>query len=304
MCCYYCHKPLAITHSESRYGLHLTCFQQWLQLQSFESRFYDLYQRHEPQQERTSSYNNTSFFQGVFEKYSAHLEGKSYILKLSKEYEELPFVEFLCNKIANILGLSVPAYFLCDLEAKRPCFITYNFMQDYKNSDLKHIYHYIPPEKTFNIETLCSVIGKETGRFPEILKFLRMCLFDAFIGNHDRHGRNIALIVSPGKTILAPLYDNPSFFGIAEFLEAENQPRGRIQTQKEENPTLIDYTEEFERLGYKQETKTFLQKIAAHKDQVLTTVLTSFLSEKRKNAFMRFLTQKFEEIDHVLQRKI
>lgn len=213
-------------------------------------------------------------------------------------------MEFLCNQIAHILALSVPAYFLCDLEVKRPCFITYNFMQDYKNSDLKHIYHYLPPGHSFSVETLCSVIGKETGKLPEILKFMHMCLFDAFIGNHDRHGRNIALIVSPGLTILAPPYDNPSFFGIAEFLEAQNQPRGRIQTHMHEDPTLLDYIEEFERLGYTQEAKTFLQKMITNKDQILTAVGMSFLSQKRKGAFMCFLTQKFEEIDHVLQKKI
>jgi serine/threonine protein kinase HipA of HipAB toxin-antitoxin module len=53
-----------------------------------------------------------------------------------------------------------------------------------------------------------------------------MCLFDALVGNHDRHGRNIALIETRKGHILSPFYDNPSYIGIEDhnLLLAEHNP--------------------------------------------------------------------------------
>lgn len=294
--CYFCYKSLE--EKPFVHGMHEACFQQCFELKDSQSRFCDLYIKH--QNDSSIQPNNTSFFHGKFEKYSATLEGKSYILKLSKDYPELPLIEFICNQIGEALGFDIPAYYLCDLTLNRPCFVTYNFMQDYPGGNLEHIYHYLSEKDWFSVETLLSIIEKETGRLTEIRKFIHLCLFDAFIGNHDRHGRNIGFIVTPSGLKLSPLYDNPSFFGITEFLEAENNPRGRIRTQAEENPSLRDYIYEFKRLGYYEELIPFFKKINLLKIKKLVDM--PLLSNSRKKAFMQFLDKQYQEVLNALEK--
>ena len=42
---------------------------------------------------------------------------------------------------------------------------------------------------------------------PNVLKLLDFVLFNAFIGNHDAHGKNFSPLYTPKGTVLAPLYD-------------------------------------------------------------------------------------------------
>lgn len=283
--CYYCHDHVA----SPKYGLHRPCFKKWFELKEEESDFYDLYLQQ--QESRGPKQYNTSFFHGAFEKYSAVLEGKSYILKLSGEYPDLPAMEFLCNQIACALGLKVPSFYLIEIQPQKPCFVTYNFMQDFPGCDLKHIYHFLKSED-FSVTALLSVIKEKTGRLQEVRRFIHLCLFDAFIGNHDRHGRNLGLIVSPKGLRLSPFYDNPSYFAITPFLEAENNPRGRIRTEAEENPTLSDYIEEFKRVGYREEISSFFKAILL--ETVEELIKNSFVSQKCQKAFLAYIQKQYQ----------
>ena len=83
--CYFCYKSLK--EKPFVHGMHEACFQKCFDLKDSQSRFCDLYIKQKNDSAIQS--NNTSFFHGKFEKYSAALEGKSYILKLSKDYPEL-----------------------------------------------------------------------------------------------------------------------------------------------------------------------------------------------------------------------
>lgn len=168
-------------------------------------------------------------------------------------------------------------------------------MQDYVGSNLIHIYHFIKADKEFNIENLFKIIEEKTGKYAELKKFIRLCLFDALIGNHDRHGRNLGFIQSASKYILSPCYDNPSYLAIADedFLGTDLNPRGKIYTSTTKEPGMADYINEFIRLGYKVEVQEFFKIISLEKIQNL--IEESFISQKRKQAFINLITKRYME---------
>jgi hypothetical protein len=79
--CFKCQKP--IEPEKPTHGLHLVCFQKWFGLPPHAStEFEDIALKREAHDsERQHPTLNTSFFHGKFKKYSATLQGRSYILK-------------------------------------------------------------------------------------------------------------------------------------------------------------------------------------------------------------------------------
>lgn len=307
--CYKCNRSFE-DNSITKYGLHIACYKAWFDpkyensaLSSKESveEFVDIIPREVTSYNRTMERTvNDSFFQGKFKKYSAKVYDTEYILKVhTKEYEELPKTEYLCNQIAKSLGLDVAKYYLIKYPEKSDCFVTYNFMQDFTASNLIHIYHFIKEDEEFNVENIFNVIKDKTGKYSELVKFIKMCLFDALIGNHDRHGRNIGLIQSSSNYILSPCYDNPSYLGIEDdLLGADLNPIGKIHTSQSKEPTVSDYANDFINLGYKEPIEEFFDGINLKKIKGL--IESSFISKKRKEAFIRLITKRYMEFENVI----
>ncbi|MBY0272333.1 MAG: HipA domain-containing protein [Alphaproteobacteria bacterium] len=284
---------------QQKHGLHKQCFKEWFNLIEEEDDFQNLVLRREASNdEEEKHFHNTSFFHGKFEKYSAELGKKNYILKLSREYPELARSEYLCNQIGKTLELDIPKNHLICLFNERDSFISYNFMQNYKDSNLEHIWHFLTKNDQFTLETLLKIIEKQTGRLSEIRKFIKICLFDALIGNHDRHGRNLGLISTVNGYVLAPSYDNPSYFAMAEFLAASHSPKCAIATSFTQEPMMEDYVKEFIRLGYGEEIQKF--KASVDYETLNALIKSSFISEDRKNAFLNFIKRQYQEMDNVL----
>lgn len=295
--CFKCQKDTDVT--QQKHGLHKQCFKEWFNLIDKEEDFQNLVLRKEASNdEEEKRFHNTSFFHGKFEKYSAELGKKNYILKLSREYPELARCEYLCNQIGKTLGLDIPKNHLICLFNERDSFISTNFMQDYKGSNLEHIWHFLTKNDQFTLEVLLKIIEKQTGRLSEIRKFIKICLFDALIGNHDRHGRNLGLISTVNGYVLAPSYDNPSYFAMAEFLAASHSPKCAIATSFTQEPMMEDYVKEFMRLGYGEEVLKF--KVSVDYETLNASIKSSFISEERKNAFLNFIKRQYQEMDNVL----
>ncbi|MCE3231400.1 MAG: hipA [Alphaproteobacteria bacterium] len=294
--CYKCKRSLEDT--PKKHGVHPHCFQEWFALADTAEDFQRLNLERVPE-ENTLSHLTTSFFHGKFKKYSADLGGKKYILKMSDEYPELAKTEYLCNQIGVLLGLDIPKNYLLHFQEEQDCFVTYNFMQDFIPATLEHAWRFLKESDRYDLETLLAVVEKHTGRLTETKKFIQMCLFDALIGNHDRHGRNFGLIRTSHSYVFSPCYDNPSYFGIAEFLAASHAPRGAIATASVSDPMMKDYVEELTRLGLKGEALAFRKDLKIEK--VKSFIQDSFLSEERKKAFLKFLEQSYQELIHALQ---
>jgi len=292
--CCRCNKPLV--DEERWYGLHKNCFMQWFALKEL-SEFSDIIPRSQSLAPLDNRAKNGSFFHGAFRKYSSHLGENNYILKVvQKEHPELPVSEFLCNQIYETLGIEIPDYYLIRYPENHLCFVTKNFMSQLQNSSLVHVYHYLKNREEHNCEKIIAVIGEKTGRRTEQEKFAYLTLADCLIGNHDRHGRNLAFIQSPKGMQLAPFYDNPSFVGLDNdsMLGADLQPRGAIFTKVTDEPKMKDYVIEWNRLGYGAVVENFRNTFSLEKIRRL--INDSLLSEKRKKALLRLISKRGEEL--------
>src|SRR5476649_532417 len=114
--------------SSAHYGLHPDCFTEWFKA-SKTAEFVSLQRRSSTSDKATyQPPQNTSFFHGKFKKYSADLEGQSYILKMrQEEAPELPEVEYLCNQIGNALSVPVAEFYYIDFNGDKT-FVTKNFI--------------------------------------------------------------------------------------------------------------------------------------------------------------------------------
>jgi hypothetical protein len=285
-----------------KHGLHAECFNEWFKLDdSSQLDFESLALRTGESSYSDHNMINTSFFAGAFKKYSARLNSKLYLLKVvMQEYPDLPKIEYICNLIAEHLGLNIPKFYLIRLENNVDCFVSYNFMQDHVKANLVHIFHFLDntlseSREYYNCINLLNIVKHKTSSYDDIVQFIEVCLFDALIGNHDRHGRNLGLIQNSKRFILSPFYDNPSYLAIEDefLLGAMHEPYGKIATSGNLNPVIKDYIQEFKNLGYEAEVLAFVKKI--NLDLITQIVQKPFLNIKRQEALIRLISRRYRE---------
>jgi hypothetical protein len=293
-----CHKcTRAIQNEDSLLeGLHTSCFCDWFQV-DIDENFQDIIARPSEVTSHDWARITSSFFHGKFRKYSARLGQKSYLLKVQQEeFPELPAMEYLCNQIARHLGLWVPHHFFIRFQNELDTFVCENFMQDYPGCNLVHIYRFLEKPDQFSCEGLLHVLEREVKKLDEIQRLVTVCLFDALIGNHDRHGRNLGLIQSGSELYLAPFYDNPSYIALEhpKLLGALHEPRGAIVTRETSEPSMRDYVKEWIRLGFTQPIIDFKQRIKL--EEIHDLIKSSFVSLKRQQAFINLTKRRYEEL--------
>lgn len=297
----------AISEEEAIHGFHAGCFQAEFEISQL-TDFRDLFERSSqtgPKGVRDPAFRkfNSSFFHGRYRKYSGTLESKNYIIKVQQpEFPELPAIEFVSNQIARLLGLHVPSFHFIHFRNQAFAFLSRNLMDIHAPATLDHIYKFVATDSQFNCETLSQIILSETGRLSEVQRFVELCLFDALIGNNDRHGRNLALITKSGGTrILSPFYDNPSYIGIADpmMFGTDIQPRGTIATATTGEPTLKDYVEEFNRLGHSQPIERFGQRVTSKAAAIFSTIRSSVtLSKERAASLVTLIEKRLQEFEN------
>ena len=301
MKCYKCNKNIQ-DKEKIQYGVHEKCYLEWFNLKNMHE-FTKLF-AHEgsdaDSRVQHSSKYNSSFFQGKFKKYSAALNEIEYILKVEEnDYPELPAVEYLCNQIASFLEINIPDFYYINFHNKKT-FVNRNFINKNKRMTLHHFYHFFKESDQFDCKTIIEIIKQETGKIIDTDRFIEICLFDALIGNHDRHGRNLALIEHDGKKRLSPFYDNPTYLGIElqELLKAHHDPRGKIATSYTDEPTMKDYVKEFNDLNYQHVIVKFNKKVK--KERIFQFIKDSFVSEERKEAIKKLVTRRIMELNDEL----
>lgn len=291
--CLGCGMP--ISNRQAWYGLHHECFKRSFQLPSL-LQFQNLSSHRQSGEINPSSAKNTSFFHGKFRKYSSTLGEHKYILKVEeKDYPELPATEYLCNQIFESLNIKVPSFQLILFE-EMYTFATKNFMQDYPESNLVHIYHFLEPGIEHDCENLLKIVGEKTGRLAAQENFVYLTLADSLIGNNDRHGRNLGFIQTAKGFLLSPFYDNPSYLGteIKSLLKADHQPAGAIWTKSAREPTMKDYVQEWKRLKFDAIIQRFQNAVSEKTIQDL--IQSSHLSDERKEAFSKLISKRIREL--------
>jgi len=294
MPCLKCFKEIKSSTVE-HYGVHPECFQEWFNVAKTE-QFTGLQRRHSSSLENSNSHlkQNNRFFHGKFKKYSTSLAGCSYILKMRQDdAPELPEVEYLCNQIGKELNIPVAEFYYIDFYGDKT-FVTKNFIKQDSPIDLQPIY-YFRPDKDHSCEGLINAISKETGRPLDTRIFINTLLLDSLIGNHNRHGRNLAFIVTSSSTKLSPIYDNVSYLSLetAPMLQADFNPTGRINTKDSFEPSMVDYVREFKRLGY-QFSSGVDKRLSISKINRL--INDSFCRDLMKQAIKRLIEKRFEEL--------
>jgi hypothetical protein len=292
-----CLKCLGTIEGGAHYGLHPSCFRAWFEVEGLPEFTSLVLKQSSKGEEPSNDSRNSSFFHGQYKKYSAELNGRSYILKVRQaSAPELPELEFLCNQIAELVGLPVAKYYMLEMMGDR-AFVTRNFIDRSEHASLSHIYTYFADGEARTCENIVRVIDEQTHRFTDVETFVMMCLFDGLIGNHDRHGRNLGIIVTSRGSKLAPIYDNPSVVGIhaGDWLKADIGFEGRIPTKDSEHPTISDYVVEFARLGYQDQIDRFRK--LAKLERVEGLISKSFCSDLMKLAITRMIRKNHDELE-------
>lgn len=290
------------SNDNPHYGIHLECFKAWFNIDEA-AEFISLQRRSNTTSDETSNHapQNTSFFQGKFRKYSADLKGTSYILKMRQEgAEELPEVEYLCNQIGKSLSVPVAEFFLIDFQGDQT-FVTKNFITARSAPvDLQHIYHFRPNDQ-HSCQGIINTIIEKTERPHDVDVMIKTILFDALIGNHDRHGRNLGFIVTAKKRELSPIYDNVSYLALesGSMLKAHHNPTGKISTSTTDEPSMHDYVIELKKLGYNDKVNEFYQFI--NFENLTRLVEESFCSDLMKEAINKLIKRRYEELENALR---
>ncbi len=287
--------------ADMHYGLHLDCFKEWFDV-SKAMEFVSLQRRSSQSDDASSQFPaNTSFFHGKFRKYSAELDGHSYILKMRQDdVEELPEVEYLCNQIGRLLNVSVAEFYYIDFHGDKT-FVTKNFVTPGAQPiDLQHIYHFRKDDE-HSCAGIINAIIKNTKKPYDVKSFIKTVLFDSLIGNHDRHGRNLGFIVKAKEYSLSPIYDNVSYLALEKgsMLRANHNPTGKISTSSTFEPNMQNYVEELLMLGYEQEVNDFYQGINI--DEIFKLVSESYCSDLMKEAIVKLVTKRYEELENALR---
>ncbi len=298
-----------IESGQSHYGQHIECFKKIFSI-SEPLEFHSLARKESSSNKEQKNLlpHLTSYFAGNYRKYEGTLGGSSYILKFSKaEYPELAPVEYVSNKIAYDCGVPVPTPFtLIEMSDHELAFVSKNFMHARKtHSTLIHIYRYLKEgAENYNVETLANTIYRETNSSKDITNFFKVLLFDALIGNHDRHGSNLAVVETAKGRFLAPIYDNPSCLGLesGSMLKAHFSPKGKIWTKNSKEPAMIEYLDEIKRLGAIETAKRFYKTLPI--DRIEQTINEAVcLSEPMKKALLTLINERYLELKKYVENQ-
>lgn len=183
------------------------------------------------------------------------------------------------------------------------CIYEVSYVKTSSPANLQHIHHFRDNSK-HDCGTLIRAVREKTNRVFDVEIFIKTLLFDALIGNPDRHGRNIALLQTADRIILSPIYDNVSYLGLEHgaMLKADFNPTSKISTASSENPGMRDYVSEIYRLGYGDLAVEFYISLKKAFNKINLILEDSFCSDFMKEALLRLVEKRYKELENGIRR--
>ncbi len=136
------------------------------------------------------------------------------------------WAEKVTSELAGLLYLPHAYYHLAILEQHRSCVITPNFLLEGEELRLGNQFIENFRGKGHTLEAIFHALEKNEVHLPWVLEervsliktaseqFVGYLLFDAWVGNTDRHAENWGIITTPDRiNVLAPTFDHASSLG-------------------------------------------------------------------------------------------
>ncbi|MEJ6950182.1 HipA domain-containing protein [Natronospora cellulosivora (SeqCode)] len=225
------------------------------------------------------------------------------------------WAEKIVSELGKILGLQMPEVDLALYEQKQGC-ISYRFLE--KHDSLREGIEVMSAEVTKNNREnyYLKNILKDLEEYNLVEDFIKILIFDGFIGQTDRHEENWGIIISEKnseKTKLAPIYDNASSLGrellshkIEQMLKDDNyfisyieRCNSCIKLAENTNPSQFEvlqyiyskYTGLYEELAFKlkQIENDIIKK-------VVFKVPSTFMTQKQKELVVKILLERKQRL--------
>ena len=197
---------------------------------------------------------NTPVYPGAFLKYGVVIDKVEYLLKTSGTHIDMAEGELVSNRLATLFGLNVPSFRKC-VSKGSVFFGSVDFTKNNNEHVRLHHFSELMPEYPQDWDCL-HIIEKirEVSSSPDedVASFVRMIVFDSVVGNNDRHSKNIGFLSTSAGLRLSPFYDNCSYVALMNKIDTKLNVviRGVVGAGSESEPTLKDYVECLECLGF------------------------------------------------------
>jgi serine/threonine-protein kinase HipA len=253
-------------------------------------------------------------FSGVQPKLSAKLSVREELFKVVRtggtfllkpphaNYEELPQNEDLTMKLAAMAGIEIPVHGMVWAVDQSLVYFIQRFDRGPKGrkvsvEDFGQLGGLSREAKyDFSMEKAALLIEKFcTFPMNEKKKCFRLLVFNFLIGNEDMHAKNFSVIHELDLCQLSPAYDLVNSTIVTHSKEEIALPvRGKKSNLNRDD--LVQYFG-IERLGLlRNSVDEVLLQIEACLEQWKKTIVVSFLSEKKKNAYLHLLEDRWKRL--------
>lgn len=221
-----------------------------------------------------------------------------YILKpASSNYPQLPEVEDLTMHLAEIAKIPTVPHSLIRMKSGNLAYITKRIDRIKKSKlhmeDMCQLTERLTEDKyRGSYEQVAKTILKYS-KLPglDLVNFYEQVVFSFLTGNADMHLKNFSLITRPGLgPVLSPAYD---MLCTAIVNPADDEELALTLNGKKKKIRKGDFTQAFNVAGLdKRQQENIISKMMACKEDWLTTIQKSFLSDEFKEKYAELLVDR------------
>ncbi len=223
------------------------------------------------------------------------LEG-NYILKpQNADYPQMPEIEHLSMKLAELFKIDVVPVNMIRLQSGELCFITKRIDRNPDGSK-NHMIDFLQIlELADKYKGTMETLGKNIGDLSantllDKLRFFESTVFNYIIGNNDMHLKNYSMFLSEMGWVLSPFYD---LLNVKLILPKDKEDTALLLGGKKENFNKIyfDQLGAVLKLNDKQINAVY-KRLKKWLPEAIQLIEISFLTDDYKNSYKELITQR------------